>query len=192
MVRILEIEKYAKENNIPIMEKDGIEFLINYIKENNVKSILEIGTAIGYSAIKMASISKNIKVTTIERDEKRYEEALKNISKFNLQNQINAILDDAFNIELNEKYDLIFIDAAKSQYIKFFEKFTPYLNKDGVVFSDNLYFHGYTKQKTRIESKNLRQLVQKLRKYIVYLEENKNYVTEFYNIGDGIAITKRR
>lgn len=190
MVRILEIEKYAKENNIPIMEKDGIEFLINYIKENNVKSILEIGTAIGYSAIKMASISKNIKVTTIERDEKRYEEALKNISKFNLQNQINAILDDAFNIELNEKYDLIFIDAAKSQYIKFFEKFKKNLTSNGTIISDNLHFHGLVAGTDENLSRNVKGIVRKLRNYIDFLKENKEFKTEFIDIGDGIGISK--
>ena len=190
MVRILEIEKYAKENNIPIMEKDGIEFLINYIKENNLKSILEIGTAIGYSAIKMASISKNIKVTTIERDEKRYEEALKNISKFNLQNQINAILDDAFNIELNEKYDLIFIDAAKSQYIKFFEKFKKNLTSNGTIISDNLHFHGLVAGTDENLSRNVKGIVRKLRNYIDFLKENKEFKTEFIDIGDGIGISK--
>ena len=121
MVRISELENYAKENNIPIMMKDGIEFLCNYIKENNIKNILEIGTAIGYSSIMMALVDKDIKITTIERDEKRYKEALKNIEKFNLENQITPILKDAFEVELKEEFDLIFIDAAKAQSIKFFE-----------------------------------------------------------------------
>ena len=80
---ISKLQKYAKENNVPIMLEDGLNFLTNYIKENNIKNILEIGTAIGYSAIKMALIGKDIKVTTIERDEERYIEAKKNIKKFN-------------------------------------------------------------------------------------------------------------
>ena len=114
MVHILELEKYAKENNIPIMEKDGIEFLLKYIKDNNIKNILEIGSAIGYSAIRMCLVDNDIKVTTIERDEKRYKEAIKNIKLFNFEDRINIIFDDAFNVELKDKYDLIFIDAAKS------------------------------------------------------------------------------
>ena len=81
-IRIEEIEKYAKEFNIPIMQKDGIEFLTNYIKENNIKNILEIGSAIGYSAIKMALVNSDIKVTTIERDIDRYNIAVKNINDF--------------------------------------------------------------------------------------------------------------
>ena len=85
MVRILEdIEKYAKENNVPIMMKDGIDFLTNYIEKNNIKNILEIGCAIGYSAIKMALVSNDIHVTTIERDEARYKEAISNVKKLNL------------------------------------------------------------------------------------------------------------
>ena len=123
MVHILELEEYAKDNNIPIMEHDGIEFLLDYIKKNNIKNILEIGSAIGYSAIRMCLIDDSITVTTIERDKNRYEEAIKNIRKFNLEDRITIIFDDAFNVELDDVYDLIFIDAAKSQYIKFFEKF---------------------------------------------------------------------
>ena len=123
MVRILELEEYAKKNNVPIMMEDGIEFLCDYIRKNDVKNILEIGTAIGYSAIKMAMVDKNIKITTIERDSERYSLALKNITDFKLQNQIKVILDDALNVNLSDKYDLIFIDAAKGQYINFFDKF---------------------------------------------------------------------
>ena len=74
-IRIEDLEKFAKENKIPIMQKDGIEFLVNYIKDNKIKNILEIGSAIGYSAIKMALVSNDIKVTTIERDIERYNEA---------------------------------------------------------------------------------------------------------------------
>ena len=192
MVRILEIEKYAKENNVPIMLKDGIEFLCNYIKENNIKSILEIGAAIGYSAIKMALIDKDIKVTTIERDEERYNIAVSNIKKFDLENQINIILDDAFNIDLNDKYNLIFIDAAKSQYIKFFEKFKNNLNENGIILSDNLDFHGLVKSDEKIESRNVRGIVRKLKNYIDFLENNEEFKTTFYSIGDGISISKRQ
>ena len=191
MVRILELEKYALENNIPIMMKDGIEFLTNYIKENNIINILEIGSAIGYSAIRMCLVNDNIKVTTIERDIKRYNEAIKNINEFNLNDRINIINDDAFNVELNDKYDLIFIDAAKSQYIKFFEKFKLNLKENGVIVSDNLDFHGLVnKDINLIESRNVRGLVRKLNTYIEFLKNNKEFETTFYKIGDGISISK--
>ena len=189
-IQLKEIEKYAKENNVPIMLPDGIEFLIEYIKENNIKNILEIGTAIGYSSIRMSLIDKDIKVTTIERDEKRYIEAKKNIKKFNLENQIELIYGDALELDITGKYDLIFIDAAKSQYIKFFEKYEQNLNKNGVIVSDNLNFHGLTHTKEPIESRNVRGIVRKLNNYIDYLKNNNKYITTFYEIGDGISISK--
>jgi len=192
MVRLRIIEDYAYENNIPIMEKEGIDFLTNYIKEHNIKHILEIGSAIGYSAIKMALVDSNIKITTIERDEKRYKEALKNIKDFNLEDRINIILEDAFNVDLEESFDLIFIDAAKSQYIKFFEKFKKNLNLNGVIISDNLDFHGLVNCDYETYSRNVKGIVRKLKNYINFLKENEEFKTEFINIGDGIAITKRK
>lgn len=193
MVRILEqLEEYAKLNNVPIMQKDGIEFLTNYIKENNILNILEIGTAIGYSSIKMALVDEKIKITTIERDEKRYKEAIKNIKETNLIDRIDVIFSDAFDVELDKKYDLIFIDAAKSQYIKFFEKFSKNLCDNGVIVSDNLNFHGLTHTNlSDIKSRNVRGIVRKLNNYIEFLKENTNFKTDFYEIGDGIAISYR-
>ena len=193
MVHLLDIEKYAKDNNVPIMLPDGIEFLLNYIKENNVKTILEIGTAIGYSAIRMALISSDIKVTTIERDIDRYNEAIKNISDFSLENQINVIYADAFDVDLSEKFDLIFIDAAKSQYIKFFEKFKYNLSETGTIISDNLEFHGLVENKENVSlSRNVRGLVRKINEYVAFLKDNGEFETDFYSIGDGIGVSVRK
>ena len=188
-LRIEDLEEYAFQNNIPIMQKDGIDFLTNYIKQNNIKNILEIGSAIGYSAIKMALVSEDIKITTIERDKERFDIAVNNINKFNLNDRINIINADALNVELNNKYDLIFIDAAKSQYIKFFEKFEKNLNKNGVIVSDNLSFHGLVEDESKTNNRNTKQLVRKIRKYIEYLKDNPNYKTTFYQLGDGVAIS---
>ena len=172
------------------MLPDGILFLTNYIKENKIKRILEIGTAIGYSAIKMALIDKDIHVVTIERDEERYKEALKNIKLFNLENQIDVIFDDAFNVELSDKFDLIFIDAAKSQSIKFFEKFKSNLDINGTIITDNINFHGLTHAEY-IKNRNTRQMIGKIRKYIEFLENNQEFTTYFIDDGDGISISKR-
>lgn len=191
MVQLLKLEEYAKEKNVPIMQKDGIEFLIEFIKKNNIKSILEIGTAIGYSAIKMALVDKNIKVTTIERDMERYELAVKNINEFNLNNQIELIYGDALEVEITGEFDLIFIDAAKSQNIKFFNKYTPFLNNKKFVITDNLNFHGLVNSNEKM-SRNLRQMIRKIKEYIEFLKDNKDYKTEFYNIGDGISISQKR
>ena len=98
---IEDMEKYAKLNKIPIMLPDGIDYLCNFIKENNIKNILEIGTAIGYSAIRMAQVDNQIKITTIEKDPERYQIAINNIKKAKLENQINSILEDAQEATMN-------------------------------------------------------------------------------------------
>lgn len=187
---IREMEEYAKEHHIPIMLPDGIEFVLKYIEENSIQNILEIGTAIGYSAIRMCLVNPNIKVTTIERDEIRYLEAQKNVAKCRLENRIQLILKDALETNINGKYDLIFIDAAKSQYIKFFEKYENNLNENGVIVSDNLNFHGLTHTKEYIASRNVRGIVKKLNHYIEYLKNNDHFTTTFYEIGDGVSISK--
>ena len=189
MVSILNLETYAEENHIPIMEHEGIDYLTNYIKEHHLQSILEIGTAIGYSAIKMALINQDIKITTIERDLLRYQEAVKNIKKFKLEPQITLIYGDAFDVSLNQQYDLIFIDAAKSQYIRFFEKFESNLKLNGVIIADNLNFHGLVASDQTNLSANVRGLVRNLKKYIKFLENHPRFKTEFFHIADGISVS---
>ena len=186
------IEEYAKENRVPIMQKDGIEYLCNYIKENNIKNILEIGSAIGYSAIKMALCGDDIKVTTIEKDENRYNIAVDNIHKFNLDNRINIILDDALNTNIDGLYDLIFIDASKGNNTNFFIKYSKNLSKNGVIVTDNLFFHGLVLDESLIETKNQRGIVRKIKSYIEFLDNNNEFDTEYVSVGDGIAISKRK
>lgn len=191
---ILDMEKYASEKNVPIIEKKSITFIMKYIKSNNTKNILEIGSAIGYSSILMASSNKDTYITTIERDETRYMECLKNVKKCKLESKINVVYQDALELNLSDelKYDLIFIDAAKGQYTKFFEKFQHYLAPNGVIISDNINFHGYVGNSKEIESKNLRGLVEKMENYIEFLKGNAEFETTFYNIGDGISVSKRK
>ncbi len=189
---IKDMERYADANNVPIIEKDSINFIRKYIKMNDVKSILELGTAIGYSAIMMASVKDDVEVTTIERDEKRYREAVKNVNMCGMDKRIEIVFNDALDVNLaGHKYDLIFIDAAKGQYIKFFEKFENYLNPGGVIITDNLKFHGLVNNKEKIESKNVLGLVTKIEKYIDYLKERDDYITRFYDIGDGLSVSFR-
>ena len=191
-LRIENLEEYAKDNNIPIMQKDGIEFLCKIIKENNIKNILEIGTAIGYSAIKMALVNNDIKVTTIERNKQIFDIAVKNIENFNLKNRINIINEDALDIDIKDKFDLIFIDAAKSQYIKFFLKFDKNLNKNGIIVTDNLSFHGLVYDESKTNNRNTKQLVRKIRNYIEFLKNNENYETTFYSLGDGVSVSIKK
>jgi len=190
---IKQIKEYASLNNVPIMMDDGIDYMCRYIEEHNVKNILEIGTAIGYSAIRMALVSEGICVTTIERDEKRYLEALSNVSKAKLNERITLIFKDAMDVELDSKYDLIFIDAAKAQSIKFFQKFKANLDDNGVIITDNLNFHGLVLEDiSNIASRNVRGLVKKIRNYINFLEENEEFQTTFLDVGDGISISQRK
>jgi len=190
---ILEMEEYAKEHNVPIIEKDSITLIMKYIKANDIKNILEIGSAIGYSAILMASVGENIKVTTIERDETRYMECLKNVKKCGFEQKINVVFQDALDVNLsNVSYDMIFIDAAKAQSIKFFEKFKYFLKDNGVIITDNLKFHGNVGKSSEIESKNLRSLVEKIENYIEFLKENKEFDTKFYDVGDGLAVSVKK
>ncbi len=187
---IIEMENYALEHNVPIIEKESITFIMKFIKANNIKNILEIGSAIGYSTILMASVSPDVTVTTIERDETRYMECLKNVKKCGFESKINVVFQDALEVNLsNVAYDMIFIDAAKGQYTKFFEKFQYFLKDGGVIISDNLKFHGHVGKSSEIESKNLRSLVAKIEDYIEFLKNNKDFETKFYDVGDGLSVS---
>ena len=187
-----EIREYARVNNIPIMLEDGIEYLCNYIKSNNIKSILEIGTAIGYSAIMMALVCDDIYITTIERDKDRYEEAIKNIKKLNLSNRIKVIFGDALDVDVDGMFDLIFIDASKGGSIKFFEKYKKNLSSNGAIITDNLSFHGLVEDESLAVTKNQKGLVKRIKKFIEFLDSNQEYETEYVSVGDKISISKRR
>ena len=191
---ILEMEEYAKEHNVPIIEKESIAYLMKFIKQHDIKSVLEIGSAIGYSGILMASSSQQVKVTTIERDETNYMEALKNVKKCGFEGKVTVVFQDALELNLAEgtEYDLIFIDAAKGQYKKFFEKYKYFLAPGGAIITDNLKFHGYVGKSDKIESKNLRQLVGKIEGYIDFLKTNEEFDTDFLDIGDGLSVSVRK
>ena len=188
----LEMEEYAKINKVPIMQADGIEFLCNFIKENKIKRILEIGSAIGYSAIRMALVDSDIVVTTIERDLDRYNIAVDNIKKFGLEERINIIYGDALDVCVEGEFDLLFIDASKGHNIDFFEKFSKNLSDRGIIITDNLSFHGLVEDDSLIKSKNQRGIVRKIKQFIEFLDNNQEFETEYLDIGDGIAISRRK
>lgn len=189
---IKQMREYAEENNVPIMTDEGMNYLLNFIIKNHVKRVLEIGTAIGYSAIMMCSVDPELTVTTIERDEKRYLEAIRNIKSARLEDRIQLIYQDALEVKLEDEFDLIFIDAAKAQNQNFFERFEINLSPSGAVITDNMSFHGMVeKNPEEIESRNVRQLVRKVNAYKEFLENHPRFHTEFYEIGDGLAVSER-
>ena len=190
---IREIKKYALDNKVPIMVDEGIDFLTTFIIKNQITNILEIGSAIGYSAIMMALANPNVKITTIERDHERYLEAVKNVKKIGLEDRITLVFNDALETSVEGKFDLIFIDAAKGQNIRFFEKFESNLADHGAIITDNIDFHGLVEKDVEtIQSRNLRGLIRKIREYIDYLKSNSKYEVEFLKIGDGIAVAKKK
>lgn len=188
---IKELEEYARINNVPIMMPDGIDYLCNYIKEHNIKNVLEIGTAIGYSAIRMCLVDPDIKVTTIERDRKRYDIAVENIDKFGLNDRINAILGDAIDVVVPGEYELIFIDASKGHSIDFFNKYKKNLVNDGVIITDNLSFHGLVEDESKAVTKNQKGLVKRIKKFIEFLDNNEEFITIYVPVGDRISISRR-
>ncbi len=183
---------YAALNAVPIMADETNTFIAQYIQDHGVKKVLEIGTAIGFSAITFALAAEDVQVTTIELDEDRYRKALQNIEEKGLSDRITAVLGDAALYETDEQFDLIFIDGPKAQYINHFEKFKNNLAEGGVIITDNLSFHGFVEDLSLTNNYSTKKLVKKIQKYITFLEENTEFETEFFPIGDKISVTRRR
>ena len=184
-----EMEHYAKKNNVPIMLKEGINYLTNFVKEKNIKNILEVGTAIGYSTIKLRN--EGCSITSIERDIDRYKIAKDNVKKSGFDN-INLIFGDALDVEISNLYDLIFIDAAKGKNIDFINKFKGNLKDNGYIIIDNVDFHGLVGNSDKIKSRNLRSLVRKIEKFLDYLDNQGEFIVEKVSVGDGLIILTRR
>ncbi|WP_407269529.1 O-methyltransferase [Radiobacillus sp. PE A8.2] len=192
---VTKLEAYAKINNVPIMEPLGIDFLMQMVRMKQPKKILEIGTAIGYSALRMLEAHPQSTVVTVERDEQRYSEAVKNIQELSKQNKINVIFGDAFEqtnkIKDQGPYDMLFIDAAKGQYQRFFEIFSEFLTEDAIIISDNVLFKGFVAHDVG-ENKRISKIAKKLRTYNGFLTEHPLYRTTIVPIGDGIAVSVKR
>ncbi|WP_222599208.1 O-methyltransferase [Aquibacillus kalidii] len=190
-----QLEKYARENHVPIMEPLGIDFLMQIIRINKPSRILEIGTAIGYSALRMLEASPTSHIVSVERDEPRFQEAVQNIKKMDKDQNIDVLFGDALDItnEIKEKgpYDLLFIDAAKGQYQRFFELYSTMLTSDAVIISDNVLFKGLVANPNS-DKERLNKIANKITTYNKWLMEHPQYVTTIVPIGDGIAISIKR
>lgn len=191
-----ELEESALARQIPVMQKEGIEFLIKTFQQNDCHSCLEIGSAIGYSAMMMVSNIEHFQVETIELNDERYKEALCHIKKANLENQIIIHHDDALTFDSHDfvikQFDCLFIDAAKAQYQKFFERYMPFVKEDGICIVDNLDFHGMIFDIDHIQNRNTKQLVKKIKRFKDWIFNNEEYDVKYYQVGDGICVIKRR
>ncbi|MFC7372738.1 O-methyltransferase [Fictibacillus iocasae] len=193
---IEEMEQYAKKNDVPIMELVGIESLLQLLRVKQPKSILEVGTAIGYSSIRMADALPETRIVTIEKDEERYTTAIENIKKAGLAHRITAVLGDANelhdDIKQHGPFDVIFIDAAKGQYQKFFDAYTEMLSSKGMVITDNVMFRGYVADEEGLESRRLRSLVKKIRAFNEYIMNHDGFHSSLLPIGDGMMVSIKR
>ena len=187
------IKKKALEEKVPIIKDEGLEFLLDFIKKKGFKEILELGTAVGYSAMKMASLDKDIHIDTIEKNEEMYLQAKENISKSPYAEQIDLYFMPIEEFESEKMYDFIFVDAAKAQYGKYMEQFLANLKEKGFMFFDNMIFHGLVFEVDNIESKNLRNLVKKIINFKEKVLNDERFDIMFFdNIGDGILLLSRR
>lgn len=187
------IKDKALKEDVPIIKDGGLIFLLNLIKEKNLKDILELGTAVGYSSINMASLSKDIHVDTIEKNEEMYKQALTNIKNEGLDNQIKVFYMPIEEFKTEKKYDLIFVDAAKAQYSKYLEMFIDNLKDDGYVLFDNMVFHNMIYDVDNIKNRNTRSLVRKIIKFRETMSNDSRFDIIFYdNVGDGLLLLTRR
>lgn len=185
------IKQKALEEHIPIIMDDTLEVIEKELKKNPPKKILEIGAAVGYSAMCFSKfLAEDGKIDTIERDEERIQEAKENFKKVGVEDKINLYEGDAVEIlpTLNEKYDMVFIDAAKGKYPFFLKESLRMINNNGIIFADNILYKGYVM--SDYNKHKQRTAVRNLREYIKEVSENPNLETEILEVGDGLAISR--
>ena len=193
MKTVEEIKQKAIEEHIPIIMDDTLEEVSKVLQEIKPLNILEIGTAVGYSAIRFSKyLEKGGIIDTIERDEERIKEAKINIKDLNLEGKINIIDGDAVEVlpTLNKKYDVVFIDAAKGKYPFFLKEAIRVLSNKGIIIADNILYKGYTL--SDYNKHKQRTAVRGLRTFLQELEENENFETKLLEVGDGLTISKRK
>ena len=187
------IKEKALKDNIPIIMDDTLEVMEKYLITKKPQRILEIGTAVGYSAICFTEfLAEDGMIDTIERDIERVKEAKENIKRVGVEEKIHIYEGDAVEIlpTLDEKYDVVFIDAAKGKYPFFLKESMRMLKSDGIIFADNILYKGYVM--SDYNKHKQRTAVRNLREYIKEVSENPNLETEILEVGDGLAISKMK
>ena len=190
---LAKIKEKALLDKVPIVMDDTLEVIKKILLEKKPSKILEIGAAVGYSSICFSEyLSENGKIDTIERDEERIKEAKENFKKAEVEKLINLYEGDALDIlpKLNDKYDIIFIDAAKGKYPFFLSQALRMLKDNGIIIADNILFKGYVM--SDYNEHKQRTAVRNLREYIKEVTENENLETEILEVGDGLAISRKK
>lgn len=192
---IKEMQKYAEEQHVPIMEEEGIGQLTALLAEQRPQKILEIGAAIGFSALKMAQALPDAKIDTIERDSSRFEKAEEFIRRAGREQQIRIFHADALEMQLGlleDTYDAVFIDAAKGQYERFFEKYEGLLKSGGVIYCDNMHMHGMSALPLAEIPRRKRTMIRNLRKFREAMLSHADYETKLLDTGDGIMVCRKK
>ena len=183
------LRQQAKDQHIPVIMDDGLTLLCDTVIATNAKTILEIGTAVGTSAIAMASLSNDITIDTYEIDPLRIDQAIKNIHSMGLDDQITVYGMDILDALITKKYDLIFIDGAKNHYFDYVVHTIDHIQPYGCYIIDNLNFHGIVDQPSLTHNRSTKQLVAKIKHFRQWILTNDWFNTVLYDkIGDGIAI----
>lgn len=190
-----QMEDFAKENKVPIINENGRKVFIEIIKKYKPQRVLEIGTAIGYSALLTTYYgAENAKIISLELDEERAKQAQDFINQSKYKDQIEIILGDAAEnigkLDKNYKFDMVFIDAAKGQYPDYLKKVLPLLADDGIILADNVLFRGYVMSEEK-PPRRYKTIVKRLREYIAMVSDTDKFTTEIFENGDGLALTKR-
>lgn len=189
-----ELEDYAKEYKVPIIQKESGKFLELMVSIKKPKNILELGTAIGYSSILMATtLENNVHIDTIERDEDMIRLARENIKKYKMEGNINIIEGDCLDIlkTLQGKYDIIFMDAGKGHYNHFLPYCMDLLSDEGIIIADNVLFRGMVASRELLKRRKI-TIVKRMKTYLQMVSQNEELITSVIPMGDGIAVTKRR
>ncbi|WP_163101846.1 O-methyltransferase [Peribacillus alkalitolerans] len=192
-----EMELYASQHEVPIMDLIGMEALLQLLRLHKPKKILEVGSAIGYSALRMADALPETTIVTLERDEERIEKAQQYFKRSKHGDRIVLLTGDALELQdrvaEHGQFDAIFIDAAKGQYRKFFELYSPLLSEHGLIITDNVLYKGLVAMDEKeIDQRRIRSLVRKIRDFNVWLTDHPDYHTTILPIGDGVAISLKK
>ncbi|WP_010303496.1 O-methyltransferase [Kurthia senegalensis] len=188
---LLEMEQYAEENYVPIMQLPAIETLLQMLRIQQPQQILEVGSAIGYSAIRMAEAVPTCQIVTIERDEARIANAKDFIARSAVANQIELVEGDALEVTIpvvEDGFDAVFIDAAKGQYQKFFDRYSPLVKRGGILYIDNMYMHGLSDLDMKDVPRRKRTMIRNLHHFAEWVIQNDDYQSTFFPIGDGLLV----